>query len=48
MPVGRIARIFPDRGFGFIAPFQQGKDLYFHATSIFGPEELCRGMNRSW
>jgi cold shock CspA family protein len=34
-PNGRIARIFPDRGFGFIH-LADGREIYFHQNSVAG------------
>lgn len=34
-PVGRISRLFPDDGYGFIAA-GDGREIYFHQNSVIG------------
>ncbi len=36
MPVGRIKKILTDRGFGFIFPEGNGKDVFFHYSELEG------------
>ena len=36
MNEGTIARLNPDRGFGFIRPALGGADLFFHASQVQG------------
>ena len=43
MTLGRIARLVPDRDFGFVAA--EGKEYFFHANELQGAafEELAEG-----
>lgn len=42
---GTIKKIMDGKGFGFIAPEQGGKDIFFHANSLVGMQftELREG-----
>jgi cold shock protein len=42
---GSIKKIMDQKGFGFIAPEDGGKDIFFHANSLVGAqfEELREG-----
>lgn len=44
-PRGRIVRLFPERGYGFIET-ESHRDVYFHANSVHGVpfEQLAVGM----
>lgn len=35
-PTGRVARVFRDEGYGFIAT-PEGRDVYFHSNSVLEP-----------
>jgi cold shock CspA family protein/ribosome-associated translation inhibitor RaiA len=35
-PHGVVAKLFPDRGYGFIAADGDGHEIYFHANSLLG------------
>lgn len=35
-PEGTISKVFPDRGYGFIAT-PDGREVYFHRNSVLGP-----------
>jgi CspA family cold shock protein len=43
---GTIARLRPDRGFGFLRPATGGEDLFFHASEVQGAaiEDLQAGQ----
>jgi ribosomal subunit interface protein len=34
-PVGRIAKLFPDEGYGFLATLD-GREIYFHENAVLG------------
>jgi cold shock CspA family protein len=36
MIIGTIAKIFPDKGIGFIAPCAPGRDVLFHFSVVVG------------
>ncbi len=36
MPVGRIKKVLTDRGYGFIFPEGDGKDVFFHYSELEG------------
>lgn len=46
MAEGRIKWLHADRGFGFIAPHQGGRQVFFHAGAVEGRsfEELREGQ----
>lgn len=35
-PEGRVVRLFPDRGYGFLET-AEGREVYFHANSVLDP-----------
>jgi cold shock CspA family protein len=43
---GTIARISPERGFGFITPDEEGGEIFFHRNALHGVEfdELASGV----
>jgi len=46
MPQGRVKKLVPDRGFGFIEG-ERGDDLFFHHSSVEGGtiEDLREGQD---
>jgi ribosomal subunit interface protein len=36
-PLGRVTKLFPERGYGFIET-ADGRELYFHRNSVMGPD----------
>lgn len=44
-PRGVIARVFQDRGYGFIAADEDGREVYFHRNAVIGErfERLAEG-----
>ena len=44
MPTGKIKKLIPERGFGFIKA-DGGKDVYFHASAFDGEfDQLSEGQ----
>jgi CspA family cold shock protein len=43
---GTIARVSPERGFGFITPDEEGGEIFFHRSALHGVEfeELAEGV----
>lgn len=37
VPLGRVSKLFPERGYGFIET-ADGRELYFHRNSVMGSE----------
>jgi cold shock CspA family protein len=40
MKRGQITRYFPDRGFGWIRPFDESGDLFFNTQNLCREEDL--------
>ena len=39
---GKIARISPERGFGFITPDEEGGEVFFHRNALHGTDFIAR------
>lgn len=48
-PVARVAKVFPERGYGFLETVD-GRELYFHKNSVLEPgfEKISVGMEVSF
>jgi cold shock CspA family protein len=43
---GRISRVSPERGFGYITPDEEGGEVFFHRSALHGAsfDELAEGV----
>lgn len=50
MTIGIIAKLFPEKGIGFITPCAPGRDVFFHVSAVVGEqfEQLQEGQSVSF
>lgn len=48
MPTGTVKWFSDDKGYGFIAPDEQGKDLFVHYSGLVNERSLAEGAKVSY